>query len=85
MIADQNNRQFVLSWQQSREYPLNLVRRGCKAGALRAHKRLLDAAAPELFNPRSRVIAIELDKNIARPGSFLVPYPVMLLLLLTTL
>ena len=71
MIADQNNRQFVLSWQQSREYPLNLVRRGCKAGALRAHKRLLDATAPEVFNLRSRVVTVELDGNIDGPGAFL--------------
>lgn len=69
MLVDQNIRQFVVSWQNAREYPLNLVRQGCKFGALRAHKKLLDATAAELFNPRSRVVAIELDGRLDGAGT----------------
>lgn len=68
MVVDQNTRQFVLSWQNAREYPLNLVRQGCKFGALRAHRKLLDSTAPDLFNPRSRVVVIELDERPDRSG-----------------
>jgi hypothetical protein len=62
--------EFLSSWAKADEYPLNLIRLGSRHGALRAHKRLLDRNAPELFNPNSRVVAIDLnaksDKYCAR-------------------
>jgi len=69
MFVDQDSRQFVVSWQNAREYPLNLARHGCKFGALRAHRKLLDATAPDLFNPRNRVVAIELGQTSDTPGA----------------
>ena len=78
MFVDQDTRQFVVSWQNASEYPLNLARQGCKFGALRAHRKLLDATATDLFNPRNRVVAIELGRSSDSSG----PLFVLLLLLI---
>jgi hypothetical protein len=68
MDPEQNLDQFARSWQNAKNYPLNLILQGCKFGALRAHKRLLDATALDLFNPRSKVVAIDLDEARGKRG-----------------
>lgn len=59
---------FLESWSKADQYPLSLIKLGANIGSLRAHAKLLNANAPNLFYPKSNVNVLDFYKNEQTPG-----------------
>jgi hypothetical protein len=60
---------FRASWSDAHRYPLNLLKFGSNVGALRVHRDLLKENAPNLFQPKSKVIVLEFSKQNPTTGT----------------
>ena len=50
------------------EYPLSLIRIGANLGSLRAHRKMLDEKAEDLFHSKSSVVVLEFDQDEGSAG-----------------